>query len=333
MENRKYNTRPVVEAGLISAIIVVLMLITGYVPFLNFMGTMLLPIPVAILYMRHNIKVTLTAIAASTLITAMLFDPIGALISAVSFALIGITLGYLFKKDKSSTFIIVLMTAISLAVLILTTILTITLIQRTTFAEFFARISNDLKETMTLSINMLKESYKNANMSPEQLEQMEQAFKVITPEFLMNGLGGVVILESFVSGILNYTVAKLVLQKLGYNIRKMVAFTEIYISSFGGLMLTIPVIIGMVFQTMNVSFGKPVFISGMLLLFYTFLIIGSSVAAYFLRNRYKLGKGLIIIIIIFTILNPTFSLVYIGIGFIDMLLDFRRLNPNRILKK
>lgn len=332
MENKKYNTKSVVEAGLISGIIIALMLVTGYVPFISFMGTILLPIPVAILYMRHDIKVTLTSIVASTIITAMLFDPIQALVSAISFALIGITLGYLFKKDKSSTTIIVLMTGVSLLVTVITVIITVTLIQKTTFTEFFAKIVNEMKEAMNLYTNMIKESYQNANLSSEELEKMDQAFKVVTPELVMSGFGGIIIFESFISGIFNYIVAKLVLEKLGYSIRKMVALTQIYISSFIGLMLTIPVIIGMVLQKMNVSFGKPLFVSGLFLLFYTFLMIGISVAAYFLRIRYRLRKGITIIILIFTVFNPSFSMVYVLLGFVDMLIDFRHINPNRISK-
>lgn len=333
MENKKYNTKSLVESGLISGIIIILMFITAYVPFVSFVGTILLPIPVAVLYMRHNIKAVLISIVVSTIITAMFFNPIQALISSVSFSIIGITLGYLFKKDKNSTTIIAYMTAASLLVTIITTILTIVLIQKMSFTEFFIKTANELKETINLSINMLKKTYESMGITQEQLDQVEMIFNNITPEFLMDTLGGGIIFLSFISGMLNYSVAKLVLQKLGYKIKKMVSFTEIYINSWGGLILTIPVIAGMILQKSGISFGRPIFTSGLYLLYYVFLMIGISVAMYFLRNRYNLKKGMIIFLIIITALNPAFSIIYIGIGFIDMLVDFRHLNPEKILKK
>ena len=59
MQNRIYNTKAVIEAGLISALIVVIMLINVYVPIFSIFGMFILPVPVTVLYIRHNYKVTL----------------------------------------------------------------------------------------------------------------------------------------------------------------------------------------------------------------------------------------------------------------------------------
>ena len=69
MENKNYSTKAIVEAALISVIISVIMILTGYLPMLSFIGTLILPIPVAILYIRYNNKVTLTAIFVSLILT------------------------------------------------------------------------------------------------------------------------------------------------------------------------------------------------------------------------------------------------------------------------
>ena len=49
MENKQYSTRAIIEAALISVIISVIMIITGYLPIVSFIGALILPIPVAIL--------------------------------------------------------------------------------------------------------------------------------------------------------------------------------------------------------------------------------------------------------------------------------------------
>lgn len=56
MEN-KNSTRSIVEAGLMSAMVLVLMLLNAYVPVLGYMGLFILPLPITMLVVRHNLKV------------------------------------------------------------------------------------------------------------------------------------------------------------------------------------------------------------------------------------------------------------------------------------
>ena len=83
MENKNYSTKAIVEAALISVIISVIMILTSYLPIVSFIGTLILPIPVAILYIRYNTKVTVTAIFLSIILTSILFNPIRAIYAAI----------------------------------------------------------------------------------------------------------------------------------------------------------------------------------------------------------------------------------------------------------
>lgn len=330
MKNRKYNTKSTVEAGLISGIIVILMLITGYVPVISFMGTLLLPVPVALLYIRHDIKVALTAVAASAIITATLFNPIRALLSAISFASVGITMGYSIKKDKSSTTTIFLLTVVSLIASVITIVLSITLIQKTTFVEFFTKTINDLNEAIKESANMAKNFYANAGMSKEQLAQMDALFANLNVDFFINAFGAIMIMQGFFSALMNYIVAKAILTRLGYSIKRVVPFTEIYMPNLAGILFILPLLIGMFLQSKNIAIGKPILVSGQYVMSYAFILIGLSVVTYFLKNRFRLGKGTMVLIILFTVFNPLFLNIYIFIGLADMLFDFRKINPHRI---
>ncbi|MBO3282441.1 DUF2232 domain-containing protein, partial [Intestinimonas butyriciproducens] len=64
MPNKSYNTKAIVEAGLTTAIIIVITLICVYVPILSMLTNFILPIPIAILFIRQNFKVTLVSIVA-----------------------------------------------------------------------------------------------------------------------------------------------------------------------------------------------------------------------------------------------------------------------------
>ncbi|MCM0649294.1 YybS family protein [Clostridium swellfunianum] len=333
METRKYSTKSTVEAGIISAIIVVLMLITGYVPIMSFMGTLILPVPVALLFIRHDIKVTTAAIVVSTIITAVLFNPIQALLSAISFGLTGLTLGYSIKKDKSSNYTLFLLAVMSLIATILTYIATVFLIQKTTLTEFFTTFINEMNSALTESINMVKSFYSKAGVPEEQFKQIESMFSMFNAEFLINAFASILIFQSIFSAFLNYITAKAVLKRLGYHMKKMTPFTELYINSFAGALIVLPIPLGVYLKAKNLPLGGPILTSGQIIMQYSFLIVGASVAAYYLRNRFKLSNGIITLILLFVSFNPLFASALLYLGIADMIIDFRKVNPNRVLKR
>src|SRR5665647_547675 len=121
MKNKGYSTKAIVEVSLISVIISVIMIVTGYLPIVSFIGTLILPIPVAILYIRHNNKITITAIVLSIILTSLVYNPIMAIYSAITYSVIGITLGYCVKNNKKSS-ITLLFLAIGSAISIVLTL-------------------------------------------------------------------------------------------------------------------------------------------------------------------------------------------------------------------
>ncbi|MBL4937480.1 YybS family protein [Clostridium sp. YIM B02515] len=333
MENRTNSTKSTVEAGLISAIIVVLMLITGYVPMIAFLGTLILPIPVAILYLRHNFKVTLTAIIVSTIITAMLFNPIQAALSALSFGFTGLVFGYSIRKNKSINFTLIILTLASLLAIVINFLITILIIQKTSITGFFTTTVNQFNDMMKETIPMVKELYVKAGMTEEQINQSLSVFNMLTPQYILNFLAAALIMQSIVSSFVNYAVSRAVLRRFGYNLKKFTPFTEFYINSFIGALIVMPVPLGVLLSAKNIPIGKPILVSGQVIMQFAFLLVGISVVSYYLKNRFKLTNAIITIIVIFLALNPMFGTILVYLGLIDMLFDFRKINPNRILKK
>ncbi|ERI92119.1 hypothetical protein HMPREF1982_02659 [Clostridiales bacterium oral taxon 876 str. F0540] len=333
MENKTHSAKSTVEAGLISAIIVVLMLITGYIPMIAFVGTLILPIPVAILYLRHNFKVTLTAIVVSVIITAMLFNPIQAVLSALSFGFTGMIFGYSIRKNKSAGFIILVLTLASLLAIVLNFVLTILVIQKTSFTGFFVTIVNQFNDAMKETIPMVKEIYARSGMTEEQINQALSMFNTLTPQYILNFLAAGFIIQSIISSFVNYAVSKAVLKRFGYELKKFKPFTEFYINSFIGALIVMPVPLGVLLSAKNIAIGKPILVSGQVIMQLAFLLVGVSVVSYYLKNRFKLNNALIVLIDIFLAFNPTFGTILIYLGLIDMMFDFRKINPNRILRK
>ena len=62
------------------------------------------------------------------------------------------------------------------------------------------------------------------------------------------------------------------------------------------------------------------------------LLDGITLITYYLIDKYKISKKIVALIIIFTAMSRL-SLFYVIIGFIDMIFDFRKLDPYRKLEK
>jgi uncharacterized protein YybS (DUF2232 family) len=175
--------------------------------------------------------------------------------------------------------------------------------------------------------------YGKTGMTEEQLKQLDAMFAIFNEEFIINAFAAILIFNAAISAFFNYITAKAILKRLGYQMRQMTPFTELRISSLAGAFLVMPYPLGVYLKAKNLPLGGPILISGQMLMMYSFFLIGISVAAYFLMNRYRLSKAIITLIILFITFNPMLanSLAFLGIA--DMIFDFRKLNPNRILKR
>lgn len=327
MQNRSYNTHAIVEAGLITAIIVVIMLFSVYVPIFSMLGTFILPIPVTVLYIRQNWKVTLTAVFVSGIIIAMSYDPISALTATVLFGSTGITLGYCIRHAKKFSFTIILLATASAAATLLDLVVYVNLIDKKGLMGFI----NENIKIINGSMDTVNSMYLKMGINQTQLAQLKQTFAIFTPDFILKLIPAMLIVASFFSAYFNYIITKAILKKLRYEMKEEVAFTKIYINNRIGTFLVVLVIIGILLNRYNMSSGGYVFNSSTIVLQIALLTDGVSLAAYYLRNKFRLPKAFTIILIIVTVFSQASNLLVIA-GLIDMVLDFRRLDPFRIGK-
>lgn len=324
MENRAYNTKAIIEAGLITALIVVIMLINVYVPIFSLLGTFILPIPITLLYIRHNYKVTLGALIISAILIAMLYDPLSSLTSSILFGITGMTLGYCIKHDKNVNFtIVVLAIALSIGTVIDMSIY-VTLIDKRGVVAFI----NDNIKTIKDSVNMAKNIYGKAGVSSEQFAPIEKMFGVLNENFVLKLIPAAIIITSFISAYLNYVITKAIFKKLRYNIKEVTPFSELYINNRIGSLVILVMIIGLLLSRNKISIGEYFFISAQFILQFILIIDGLSLADYYLKNKFNILRNLRVIILIFTAFSQL-SVIYVFVALADMILDFRKLDPYR----
>lgn len=328
MYNRQHKTNSLVEAGLIVSLMIVLIMFNLYFPILSIFITFLLPIPIAVLYLRRDYKITLWAILVTGVITAMINNPITAVIITISFGTIGFLLGYCIKKQKS-IFTTIMILAIGLFISkILIILIQILLINKNGIMEFF----NNNMDMIKKSIESTKEFYAKAGVSKQQLQQIDQVFDMLKPEYILTILPATLIMMAFIGSILNYAITRKVLMKLGYkNIEPLPHISKVYVNVRVVTIVAIGLLIGVILKRKSIGLGDYFLISSQYLFKVLLLIDGISTFIYYMRNKFKISKGVLIFILFMTVLGPL-SIIYFYLGLMDVMLDFRKLDSFRNYK-
>lgn len=327
---RKYNTNEIVEAGLITGIIVILMLITGYIPVLNIVSTLLLPLPVTVLALRRGYKLSFLSVVIGTILVAMVFDPITAVQSAFTFGFLGISLAYCIKNEKSFETTIILMSVAAFAASILSIALYSGLVLKGGI--------NGIYSLADKAIAMFKDSYESMkktlgsnNLNSAAMSQYDQMFKLMTPEFFIKTFLGGISVYSMVTAYINYLVAEKVLKRLKYNMKLPTPFRLLNFDAKLGLAVVAVMFAGSILANYKIPAGGYMYSSANYVLMFILSVQGISVITYFLLEKFKMPKAGAVAIIVLGISYIGTIAIYLGLA--DLLFDFRKINKNSLFYK
>ena len=335
MRNKNYSTKAIVEASLISVIISVIMIIIGYLPIVSVIGTLILPIPVAILYIRHNYKTTMTAIFLGIILTSLVYNPIIAIYSSINCSIVGISLGYSVKRNKGPTLTLLFLAIGSAISNILTVAFSMLFIEKISFMNFITNKLDFFKQSMNGSLLEVKSIYTQSGITQKQLELLDKNFEVIKGldvNSLLVAIPVGIFIGAVISAYLNYIVSSAVLNKLNYRMKEILPFSRFYVNNIVGAVLIGTVCIGIILSSKNIPGGNYILESSQFLAQWVFIINGLAASIYFLRVKRNLSKPIVVLIIGLTMLTQLNS-VYFSIGLMEMAFDFRKLDPYRIKRK
>ena len=148
----------------------------------------------------------------------------------------------------------------------------------------------------------------------------------------MKFIPAVVIISVFILSYLNYMVTLFVLKRLRYEVNEIKPVSQWYMNIRLGTLIGLILVIGMLLDRRNMIIGGYLANSAGTILQFILLLDGITLITYYLIDKYKISKKIVALIIIFTAMSRL-SLFYVIIGFIDMIFDFRKLDPYRKLEK
>lgn len=323
------SRKKVREIFILNLAIIFLILCTSYMPDLSIIGVLLFPIPMVILCVKQDIKMALVSIiigavmAVSFIGTAYVFPAV--LLCGVS----GIIIGYIIKRGKSSRYIIFTMIVTWTIVIVFNILFILICIKHTTLYNIVNNQVNYFDEFM----NELKQLNTANGISQNEIPGIDILKNIINTRAIMNTIPASILIYVFSISYINYLIIRSSLRKDGINIREgeKVGFTKLYIPNLFGAFLIVLLCIGIMFDIKKIPLGGYFKYSTFYFICFILMVDGMSAFSYFLINKCKWKKGFtafVLVIALFTFIITLF--IYIGVA--DFIFDFRKLDPNRLLK-
>jgi len=325
MHKQNFSTKAMVEAGLISTMMVAMFLLTVNLPMFSGLSLFILPVPVAVLCIRHNYKAAAGAVFVSAVLTGMLYNPFIALTSAIQYGGTGLILGYSIKTKKEVwTTLVMLAAAIAVGTVVNTAVI-ITVIEHMSFTEFMNQTIKMYNDSIQQSIQI----YKQAGVPASQLQQLQQSMSLYTPDLIYQMLPACIVASAFCFSLLSYISARTIMKRLGYDIKPIPPASELYISNRAGTFILLFAVAGALMKKYAIVGGQIMAGASMFMAMMVLTIEGAVLVAYYLRRRFNLSKLMTFLLILFTVFSPVFVYAYVIMGLADMIFDFRKLDPFR----
>lgn len=318
MENLR--SKPLIEGAIFTGIVSIFMLISN-MPGLMIIANILVPIPVAILYIRHKWKISILSIIVGFIITTLMFGPVLGLNAALFPAFIGIPLGIGVRANKTGTVTLFYMVIGSIVSYIIAGAITIYITMGTTLNGFF--------NTLVIQYKTLGEEVIKTAPNQQVAESMKSMMGMFTVDHIKLALPIGIIFVAFIGSIIIYIVARNVLIRLRFSVKPLESFAKWYVSPTIIAIAFVFAIIAVELKSNGVTFGTEIFAGAWGILLLLFALQGLSLAGYFLTEKLKANK--LVVVAIFILLITSGMVIYlIPIGLVDVLLDYRHLNEQSI---
>lgn len=316
---RSTSVKPMVEAGIMSSVSIIFALISAYVPLLGVLVNLFWPVPIILLGVRHGLKWSIMSTIVAGVLIAVLVQPLHALTTVVGLGLIGIVLGYTFRRKMNPAITIFWGAVASLISKVAILGLGMVTLGVNPLAS--------MPEVMEKAIVQALDIYRGLGAPEQVLEQMRnqlQPMVTIMPIVIPASL----LLAAVADTFLNFLIAKAVLKKLGNPVAGFPPFKDWVLPRW--------ILYFYALAILMISYGDKeqielLYKAGMNLqiLSTTMLLLQGLSVFYFLADKYNLSRPQRGIILMMIFVIPAFSFVTVFAGAFELVLDYRKLRTSR----
>lgn len=304
------NTKFITEGAALLAIYAMLLLISMYVPILGAVVTFALPLPFILLTIRYKLSSAFVIFTAALFITVIVSQPMN-LVKTTMFGLIGIVLGYMYKKQKKPVEILMAGTLAYLIGIMLIYVASIKFFN----IDLMKQMQNMFNESMTQSEKIVTAA--GMPISKEQKELFAQFNDVLQTLF-----PSLLVMVSVCFSWITVMISGSVLRKLKHDVIPWPKFKDIQLPKSIVWYYVIFILLSTFIKVEPTSYLHMVF-SNLYVIFTLLLVLQGLTFIAFLAHSKGFTKGVPIISFIACMFIPMlFPLVTI-LGIIDLGISLR----------
>lgn len=316
---RPTSVKPMVEAGIMASVSILFALISAYVPLLGVLVNLIWPVPIVLLGVRHGLKWSVMATAVAGILIAVLVQPLHAVTMVLGLGLIGIVLGYTFRRKTSPATTIFWGSVASLVSKIAILGLGMVTLGVNPLAS--------MPDVMEKAVSQALDIYRGLGAPEQVLEQMKSQLQPVV-KMMPIVIPASLLLAAVVDTFLNFLIAKAVLQKLGNPVAGFPPFKDWVLPRW--ILYLYALAILMIYHGDKEQI-ELLYKAGLNLqiLSTTMLLIQGLSVFYFLADKYNLSRPQRGIILMMTFVIPVFSSIAVFAGAFELALDYRKLRTAR----
>lgn len=310
----QHRITPLTERWLLTALSVVLALMSVYLPFIGFLLILLWPLPLLVLVVRHGMRWGILAALAAGVLMGLIVEPLLALRLVVAFAPAGLLLGWAFTKRLSAVQSFLLTNMASFAGMVAAMGLWLFVMGVNPLTEQVNPLQSSVDTTLQL--------YEGMGMSEEALaksrEDIAQGLQMLNYLFPL-----VLIMMGMIYGSVAYIAGCKVLKRLGHDVPQLPPVHEWHLPQ-AFLYLFGFALVGLYWGgTRQIMWLYQISLNANALAIIAGLVQG-LVLLHCLFRHFKVKLVLRIVFYVFILMNPFLGQVVAMTGLIDMIFDYRQ---------
>ena len=201
---------PLTTAGCFAAVMLILALLSTFMPFFSFVGYFIMPIPMTIIYMKYGMRQALLLGVVVGILMGIFIDPLTAVAQLITFASVGLAIGAGFRYEWAPAKMLACVAAALIAATGVLLGLMYIVLDINLLAAVYSAFDTVVADTIA--------QYKASGMSDiqlaearTQLEEVRRLLPSMLPMFLC--------LAMAVIAYINVKISQLVLVRLGFSIK------------------------------------------------------------------------------------------------------------------
>ncbi|WP_028400751.1 YybS family protein [Ectobacillus panaciterrae] len=299
------NTRWITEGAVLLAVFVILLLASMYIPVLNIVFLLALPLPFIIFAIRNELKYTWILLIAASLITVVVSSPFN-IATSLTFGTTGIVLGSMYKRQKKPTDILLAGTIVYIVNFVVLYIVSVLFFEY----NFIQEIQDMLKQSLQSAEQIIEAT--GVQVNKKQLEQLKQL-----PTLIGYAIPAMLVMGGLMMSWLTIIISAPILKRLRFDVQPWPPFRNVNLPKS---VLVYYVIFVIIATFVKIEEGSYLYIAllNLNLIFPLLMAIqGFSVVAFFCHLK-GYPKAVPIILFILSFFIPIlFSLVSF-LGIIDL---------------